>query len=162
MPSTWHFFEELQTSECRPCQIQNPFDRQTYRAESFYPFHPRTHPAAQRSPFNPFESLSRKREIFTNISRNYKAGLHRECFSIACQESWHAAFLRSSSVVFSLPKLSLCVRVSTCVEMKFLQPFFATYITLIFLTMKFQLFLFRLSTFWTVDRTTRNERPCVR
>lgn len=40
MRNTWHFFEGRPGRHRFSCQIQNPFDRQTYRAESFYSFHP--------------------------------------------------------------------------------------------------------------------------
>lgn len=50
-----------------PCQTQNPFDRQTYRAESFYSFHPWFVLCSVEEPLQPLSSLRalhKKRDIY--------------------------------------------------------------------------------------------------
>lgn len=71
-----------------PCQIQNPFDRQTYRTESFYSFHPWLILCSVEKPLpTPFQSpSSSQREIFTNISQ-LKTRSRRRCsqYPLECQ-----------------------------------------------------------------------------
>lgn len=71
MPSTWHFFEGVWTSVgLAKYRIRLTVKRTERKA--FILSTLSAHPAAQRNLFNPFGSLSRKREIFTNISQLIK------------------------------------------------------------------------------------------
>jgi len=80
----------LKGGQTGSCQIQNPFDRQTYRAEGFYSFHPWLVPCAVwRSPSNSFPiPRTPQRGIFTNISQlktSHSRGSTRTRRTLECQ-----------------------------------------------------------------------------
>lgn len=81
------------------CQIQNPFDRQTYRAESFYSFHPWLVPYCMEKLFQlPSSSQSPQRGIFTNISQLKTSCSHNSMLSILSRASADSRF--SSFLLF--------------------------------------------------------------
>lgn len=62
-----------------PCQIQDSFDHQTYRAESFYSFHPWLVLCSVEELHQPlFSSRAPQKRIFTNISQ-LKTRSRRRC-----------------------------------------------------------------------------------